>query len=143
MRVERTVTTDRPIEVVYAYLSDFTHTTEWDPGTVRTEKIAGDGGVGTTYHNVSTFRGRETELVYTVVERVENARIALEGVNKTLTALDSMTFAPTASGGTTVTYAADFTFKGIAKVAAPFLRGAFDHLGDEAQAGLQKSMDAL
>ncbi|MEO3938394.1 SRPBCC family protein [Dermatophilaceae bacterium Soc4.6] len=143
MRVERTVTTDRPLEVVYAYLSDFTHTTQWDPGTVRTEKIRGDGGVGTTYHNVSTFRGRETELVYTVVERVENAQLTLEGVNKTVTAVDSMTFAATASGGTTVTYAADFTFKGIAKLAEPFLRGAFDHLGDEAEAGLQKATDAL
>ncbi len=143
MRVERTVTTDRPVEVVSAYLSDFTHTTQWDPGTVRTQKIQGDGGVGTTYHNVSSFRGRETELVYTVVERLEGAKITLEGVNKTLTALDSMTFTPTASGGTTVTYAADFTFTGIARLAAPFLRGAFDHLGDEAKAGLQKALDAL
>ncbi len=43
MRVERVVTTDKPLDLVYAYLSDFTNTTEWDPGTVSTERISGDG----------------------------------------------------------------------------------------------------
>ena len=38
---------------MFAYLSDFTTTNEWDPGTVSTERVSGDGGVGTTYHNTS------------------------------------------------------------------------------------------
>ena len=99
MRVERVVTTDTPLDRVYAYLSDFTNTTEWDPGTVRTERISGDGGVGTAYRNISTFLGRQTELTYTVVERVEGKVIALQGVNKTVRAKDTMTFAPAGAGG--------------------------------------------
>ena len=47
-------------QVVFAYLSDFTTTTEWDPGTVRTTRESGDGGIGTRYRNVSRFLGRET-----------------------------------------------------------------------------------
>ena len=48
MLIERTVTVDRPPAEVFAYLADFTTTTEWDPGTVRTTRESGDGGVGTT-----------------------------------------------------------------------------------------------
>ena len=58
MEIERSVTVGQPVDRVFAYLSDFTNTTEWDPGTVRTERVAGDGGVGTRYHNVSKFLGR-------------------------------------------------------------------------------------
>jgi carbon monoxide dehydrogenase subunit G len=143
MRVERIVTTDTPLDRVYAYLSDFTNTTEWDPGTVRTEKISGDGGVGTAYRNISKFLGRETELTYTVVERVEGKVIALQGVNKTVKAKDTMTFAPAGAGGTQVTYAADFEFSGIAKFLAPILRPALDRLGDEARDGMTKALAAL
>src|SRR5690348_1031446 len=46
MNIERTVETPTPIEAVFAYLSDFTTTTEWDPGTVETTRRTGDGGLG-------------------------------------------------------------------------------------------------
>ena len=48
MHVERTFTVPRPIEAVFAYLADFAHTEQWDPGTVETRRTGGDGGVGTT-----------------------------------------------------------------------------------------------
>ena len=84
MRISRTVEVDTPLEKVFAYLSDFTTTTEWDPGSVRTVRVSGDGGVGTTYHNTSTFNGRETELVYEVTELVPQERFALRGVDPLL-----------------------------------------------------------
>ena len=68
MKIQRTVETPAAPAAVFAYLSDFTTTTEWDPGTVSTTRVSGDGGVGTEYHNVSTFMGRETELTYRVTE---------------------------------------------------------------------------
>ena len=61
MKLQRSLETNASPEAVFAYLSDFTNTNEWDPGTVHTELVSGDGGVGTTYHNVSKFMGRETE----------------------------------------------------------------------------------
>ncbi|MEP6800214.1 MAG: SRPBCC family protein [Lapillicoccus sp.] len=143
MRVERVVTTDKPLDLVYAYLSDFTNTTEWDPGTVSTEKISGDGGVGTAYRNVSSFLGRQTELTYTVIQRVEGKVIALRGVNKTVTAQDTMSFAPAGAGGTQVTYSADFEFSGVARFLAPILRPALDRLGDHARDGMTKALAGL
>jgi len=56
MRIIRTVTADVPRSVAFDYLSDFTTTTHWDPGTVSTKRLSGDGGVGTRYLNVSSFK---------------------------------------------------------------------------------------
>ena len=34
--MQKTVIVDKPLDAVFDYLSDFTTTTEWDPGTVAT-----------------------------------------------------------------------------------------------------------
>ncbi|MFF0270923.1 SRPBCC family protein [Kribbella sp. NPDC004536] len=47
--IEREVAVAAPLERVFDYLSDFTSTEEWDPGTVRTSLVSGNGGVGTTF----------------------------------------------------------------------------------------------
>ena len=41
MRIVRTVTADVPLSAVFAFLSDFTTTMQWDPGTVRTDAESG------------------------------------------------------------------------------------------------------
>lgn len=143
MRLERAVTTDKPVERVFAYLSDFTTTTDWDPGTVRTTLTSGDGGVGTVYRNVSKFAGRETELDYTVVEHEENQRFALEGKNKTVTAHDLMTFTSTPTGGTEVRYVADFDFGLLTPVLSVVMWPFFKKLGDEAEKGMTEALARL
>jgi len=142
MHLQRTVTTDAPIEKVFAFLSDFTSTNDWDPATVRTTLVSGDGDVGTSYHNVSKFGGRETELTYVVKERVPNERITLEGNNKTVQATDTMVFRVNGPG-TEVTYTADFEFKGVVKYVAPLLGPAFKKLGNDAEKGLHGALAKL
>jgi uncharacterized protein YndB with AHSA1/START domain len=146
MKITRVIETTAPVDRVYAFLSDFTSTNEWDPGTVETVRISGDGGVGSRYRNTSKFMGRETELTYVVREVVPERRFVLQGDNKTVRAVDTMTFEP-AGSGTRVTYDADFTFKGVVKYAAlvlsPALALAFKKLGDEAEQGMKTSLDRL
>ena len=142
MQITRSVETAASPTAVFAYLSDFTTTTEWDPGTVRTTRVSGEGGVGTTYHNVSKFAGRETELTYAVTEHQPDTRFALRGENKTVIARDTMEMSPSGTG-TRVTYTADFEFKGLAKYAAPFMGSAFRKLGDEAEHGLREALAKL
>jgi hypothetical protein len=142
MKLRRTVVVEKPLTAVFDYLSDFTTTTEWDPGTVTTVRQDGDGGVGTTYLNTSQFLGRQSELTYVVRERVDGQLIRLQGDNKTLTAVDTMTFRPVPSG-IEVTYDAEFTFKGAARFVAPLLGPAFKRLGDEAEAGMRKALNQL
>jgi uncharacterized protein YndB with AHSA1/START domain len=140
--IERTITVAKPLDRVFAYLSDFTTTTEWDPGTVRTVRVDGDGGVGTQYKNTSKFAGRETELVYVVERLVPNEVISLRGENKSVVAHDTMTF--TERGASTeVLYVAEFDFKGVAKYVAPLLGPAFKKLGDDAEKGMTEALGRL
>ena len=53
MQIQRTVETTAAPDVVFAYLSDFTTTNEWNPGTISTTRVSGDGREGTVYDNVS------------------------------------------------------------------------------------------
>ena len=140
MQIVRTLTVNRSPEDAFAYLSDFTTTEEWDPGTVSTTRMSGDGGVGTRYHNTSKFLGRETELVYVVEESSAPRRLRLRGENKTVIAHDTMTLEPTAGGKAELTYRAEFEFKGVARLVAPLLSPALRRLGNEAEEGLRKAL---
>jgi carbon monoxide dehydrogenase subunit G len=142
MKIRREVTTSAPADRVFGYLSDFTTTTEWDPGTVKTVRLAGDGGVGTTYDNTSKFMGRETRLTYEVVEYAEPTRIVLHGTNATVDATDSITV-EAHGGGTKVTYEADFAFSGLAKLLAPLLAPVLKKLGDDAKQGMAEALAKL
>ena len=142
MKLLKTVVVENPLDVVFGYLSDFTTTTDWDPGTVTTVRRHGDGGVGTTYLNTSTFLGRATQLTYIVREFIPGKRIRLRGENKTVIAVDTMTFR-SVDAGTEVTYTAEFTFKAPARLLAPLLRPAFERLGKQAQAGMRKALNQL
>ena len=77
-----------------------------------------------------------------LAEFVPGQRIRLRGENKTVIAIDTLTFRPVASG-TEVTYAAEFTFKGPSRIVAPLLKPAFERLGNEAEAGMRKALDRL
>lgn len=140
--IRRTVVAAAPIETVFPYLADFANAAEWDAGTVSCRRLSGDGGVGTTYENVSSFRGRETTLTYAVTEYVENERLVLRGANKTVTAVDTMSFQAVPQG-TRVTYNADFTFKGAAALLTPFLKGPLNKLGDDAERSLAAALARL
>ena len=142
MKLQRSVETATPPAAVFAYLSDFTTTNEWDPGTVRTTLLSGDGGVGTKYHNVSKFAGRETELTYEVIENTPDSRFVVRGENKTVVALDTIDIEPVDTGSR-VTYTADFEFSGVAKYFAPLLAPACKKLGDEAEQGLRDALNQL
>jgi carbon monoxide dehydrogenase subunit G len=140
--IERVVTVDKPVETVFAYLSDFETTVEWNPGAVSSVKTSGDGGVGTKYRNKWSFAGREAELEYVVQEFEPQRTLRLRGEGKTLNALGILTFRAT-EAGTEVTYRADFEFKGVARLVEPLFRGQFKEFSDEAEEGLRTALQKL
>jgi carbon monoxide dehydrogenase subunit G len=142
MKFVRTVAVAKPLDRVFTYLSDFRTTEEWDPASVRTERVSGGGGVGTEYHNVSRFMGREAELRYVVTELDPDRRFALRGENKSLVAHDVMSLAGD-SDRTTVTYAATFELKGLSRLAAPLLAPALKRLVDRGAEGLERALQRL
>jgi hypothetical protein len=142
MHITRTVTTAVPLPRAFAYLSDFTTTTEWDPGTVATTRLSGDGGPGTRYRKVSRFLGRETELTYTVTELDPGRLVRLRAQNRSVVADDAMSFAGD-DRSTTLTYEARLQLRGLARLARPVVAIAFRRLGTRAESGLRRSLEAL
>lgn len=143
MKIDKMVTGPVPVSTAFAFLADFTNTEKWDPGTVRTVRVSGDGDVGTTYANTSQFLGRETELTYVVTEYEPEVRIVLRGENKTVVAHDTMSFAPTADGGTSVRYQAEFLMKGWARLIGPLLTPAFAQLGKKGAKQMNEALNRL
>jgi uncharacterized protein YndB with AHSA1/START domain len=119
-KIERTMTVQKPLDQVWAYLTDFTNTEEWDPPTVSTTRISGDGGVGTVYRNVSKILGREVEIEYTVVDLEPRSVLRLRGTTSSMEMLDTIRFAESPDG-VTVTYTAEFDPQGAAKLVEPLL----------------------
>jgi len=127
---------------VVDYLKDFANAEEWDPGTKScVQESAGPVGVGTTWHNVSVIKGRETELTYRLAE-LEPGHVKLIGENKTATSIDDMTVAATATGSM-ITYHAQITFNGLAKLAGPFLQSEFKDLGEKTVQQMTRAINAL
>lgn len=141
--VERTVTVSTPLPQVWDYLKDFRSSEEWDPPTVSTTRTGGDGGVGTTYHNVSKFLGSETEVDYVVTEYVEQQVLQLKGDAGSLDLLDTITFSATPEGGTAVTYKAEFDPHGAAKLAEPLMPVALKLLADKVAESLHDRLEQL
>jgi carbon monoxide dehydrogenase subunit G len=141
--VQRTFTVDKPVEVVVNYLKDFSRAEAWDPGTrsCTREGTPGPVNVGTTWHNVSEFRGRQTELEYRLTV-LEPEHLTFVGRNKTATSTDDLTFGPSGTG-TAITYRAQITFHGLAKLAGPFLQSTFERLGDETQQQMTSVLNDL
>ena len=124
-------------EELFRYFSDFTTSNEWDPNTVKTVRLTGEGGIGSTYSNTSKFNGRESSLVYEVIEFKPNTLVRLRGENKNITAVDTMSIVD--HGDTrTFTYEAKFRLKGLGNLISPFLSKAFKKLANDAEIGLRQ-----
>ncbi len=139
-RYKASVDTARSPAQVFAYLSDFTTATEWDPGTVQSERL-GEGPIreGTEFRLVAVFLGRKTTLTYRIVEYQPPHAVTFRGENSTVISLDRITFEPS-DAGTRIVYDAQLTLKGPLKLADPLLALAFNRVGDHALAGLRNTI---
>lgn len=142
VQVTRSFAVDKPPDVVVAYLSDFGHAEEWDPGTRSCTRVE-EGPItpGARWHNVSQFRGRETELDYRLVDLCPD-RVLLRGVNKTVTSTDDIRVTPEGTGSR-ILYRATLDFHGLAKLAGPFLKRGFERVADDTEEQLTRVIGQL
>jgi carbon monoxide dehydrogenase subunit G len=138
--ITRTFATTASPEAAYAYLADFRNAEAWDPGTKTCERTGGDGGVGTTYRNVSSFLGRTVEIIYTTAELAPTARVHLRGINASFEGHDIFEIAE-AGGGARVTYTAEMSFSGLSKLASPLVQAYLPVLGSKTVDQLRACLD--
>lgn len=141
-RYRATIQTDRDSAEVFAYLSDFSNTQEWDPGVIAASRMTEvEVGLGSQFSLVARFMGRDSELTYRIVEYEPPRAVTLLGENSTVVSRDRITFEAVGSG-TRITYDAELTLKGPLRVADPLLGLAFKRVGDRALAGMKRILVA-
>jgi uncharacterized protein YndB with AHSA1/START domain len=70
---EHTVTIQRPVEEVFAYLTDVSNVPQWQAGVSKTERESGEPvAKGTRFTEVRKFLGRELESTLEVTEYEQN-----------------------------------------------------------------------
>ena len=139
-RYKASVETARPLEEVFAYVSDFSNTQEWDPGVAEAQRLD-DGEVadGSEFRLVAVFMRRSNTLVYRVTEYEAPRLITLRAESPTIVSLDRITF-ELQGDGTRLTYDAALDLKGAMRIADPLLGLAFKRIGDRALAGMRKTL---
>lgn len=141
--LERTITTDASIEKAFEYLADFSNGPEWDPGQESSVPRGLDGPrVGQIYDVMVLWGSKKLPMVYEVTEYRPHELVTLVGDGSTTRAVDTLTFR-TVDGGTSVTYTATITLKGVLRLAEPFLGSKFDELADHAEAGIRTQLARL
>jgi carbon monoxide dehydrogenase subunit G len=140
--VSRTFTVTPTPQIVLEYLKDFSHTEQWDPGTVRcTRNEAGPIEVGATWHNVSKVAGVETELTYTLRELGPD-RLVFVGENDTATSTDSITVVA-AGTGSELTYEADIEMQGLSRFLAPAVKVVFEKVAHDTEKQMTEVLNQL
>jgi carbon monoxide dehydrogenase subunit G len=135
--VERTISVPVPRDEAFRRVADFGRAHEWDPGLASSsQETPGDPGLGTSFAIVAEFRGKATPMTYVITEWDPTSRLVITGTGEKAKALDTITFADAADGGTTITYAAELGLAGALKFAEPFLNKTFAAMADKAVEGL-------
>ena len=138
MRYRREIEVEgEPVEV-FAYLADFEHAAEWDPGIVEARRLSeGPTRVGSRFEVIALFRGNRQRFEYVVTALEEARRVALRGEGDRAVSDDEITVTPGLDGRTRVAYEADLRLKGVYRIAEPFLGSTFRRMGDDALDGLR------
>ncbi|RSS80680.1 SRPBCC family protein [Streptomyces sp. WAC06614] len=140
IRVVRTMVVRRPMDQVVDHLADFTRAREWDPATVACVRLdEGPVRPGARWRNTSRFRGRTSEVSYRLDIRARD-HLVFVGENSRVHVTDDLRFTEVSGASTRLVYGATFRFKGLARLAEPFLRREVDRLADDVAVTLPRAM---
>lgn len=112
---------DRPIEEVFAYVSDIGHDVEWGSGVVEVRKTSeGPWGLGTRYVYVRHVLGRRIEAPGEITAFEPPHRYAFRAESGPVQASGATDLEP-AEGGTRLTFSMEAEPGGLFKLAEPLL----------------------
>ncbi len=126
-------------ETAYEFLSDLSNLPKWDP-SVRTSEPSepGQTGLGAKYRVVIGFYGRAIEATYEITETVAPMRIVV-AVEGKVTGVINLAIADR-ENGSTITYDASASLKGMARVLDKGLKLAFEGIGENVMSSLRKQL---
>ena len=127
----------------FDYVVDFDHIGEWDPGVARSRRLDGASlEIGSRHEVDSVFFGRQLPLVYELTESAPPDRAILKTTSRRFDATDTIELTAAGSTATTIRYSVEFRFKGIMRLAEPFMGRALSRVVEKALDGLQATIAA-
>jgi len=120
-RFEASVVINRPVEEVFAYMTDVGNWPLWHSGMLEAEQTSeGPVGVGTTCRGVNQFLGRRMEWASEITEYEPNRKMKQKLISGPMSIEQSLTFEPV-EGGTGLTLAGEGEFGGLFRLAEPIV----------------------
>jgi len=120
-------TINRPIQEVFAYVSDFKKSLEWQSGLVESKRITeGPQVVGSQYFGVRNFLGRRMESTIELTRFEQDKEFAYKSISGSVQYQQSFSFEPTA-GGTRVSTSIEMETTGLLGLAKPFILSSLKH----------------
>jgi carbon monoxide dehydrogenase subunit G len=142
-RVETSITIDKPLEDVFAFLGQAENHRRFIPGMLEFKQTSAGslGQVGATARGVRSDFGLKTPVLYEITEYEPNRTLGMKGVMGPILFRDGYVLDRQGSA-TRVNFWLELTFMGLAKLAQPlvFLIGK-THAG-ETLANLKKEIEA-
>ena len=128
-----------PIEKVFAYVTDFRNSKEWQNGVIETSQTPdGPTQLGTKFKTIRTLLGQRLEATGEVTEFIPNKKFAFKSTSGPIQFLLSQDF-ESISGGTKLTLTVEMEAGGFFKLAEGALAGNLKK-EFEAQAGKLKAI---
>ena len=115
-QAQHTVTINRPVEAVFAFVADGEKCPRWRPGVLDIKRVSGDGGVGTRYEQgVSGPMGRRIAADYEITKSDTNRLLEFQTVTRPARPRGRYDF-ESVGGGTRLSFALDAELTGISKL---------------------------
>jgi len=128
---EMIITIKRPIEEVFAYVSDLQKGPEWQPALLEARRITeGPLGIGTQFISVRKFMGRRVESGIEFTAYEPNTKFAFKSISGSSPFEQSFLFESTAEG-TRLTSVLELQTEGLMGLAEPLIAS-----------GVRREMDA-
>lgn len=140
--VSNTVVIQRPVEDVFAVLTDVEQTGRWFPGDVEEHWITPPPhGVGSRRRAVVTMFGRRTENEAVATEYDPPRRAAMRGLSPNAPFVVSLDFRPV-DGGTRVDVTSQIDLRGPARIASPLVGWLYGRGWSRGLANLKRMMES-
>ena len=120
-KVEISTVINRPVEEVFAFLSNQDNNPKWQSGAVEVKKTSdGPIGVGTTWRSVGTFLGRRIESEEEITEYEPNRKYTTKSKSGPFP-FESRTTFERVESGTKINLVAEAEIGGFFKLAEPLV----------------------
>lgn len=136
--LDETISVQRPLHEVFAYVAEFSRIQEWDPAVAKGHKLtSGEPGVGSQYQ-IDMKAG--FSLYYEIIEFEANRRMLMTVDSRLFTAREEIIVSAT-EAGSQLRYIANFNFSAPLTAINQAYPAGMDRIGKAAMAGLQQALE--